>query len=378
MVSPFQYGSLVEKDNFIDRTEDRALLKQLLMSGIHVMLISPRRWGKSSLVKMVTDELADENENVRICRIDAFSINDETEFYRTFASRVMSCAASRFERGLKEMKKFLTGVVPQLVIKDDLTDFLTFDLRFEPQERDKLEILALPEKIAKDKNLRIIVCIDEFQQLARIPQYSDMEGKMRSVWQHQHNVSYCLYGSKRHMMTDIFNDSSKPFYRFGQVIWLKKIEQEYWVKFIVEAFAKTGKGISLKMAEHICHVTQCHSWYVQQLCFFVWNATNNEVTDEIFATALQRLIDTNSPMFQNDMELLTPSQKAMLRAINDGVKQLASVKSNQIYHLGNANTIARNKRILQDKDIIEHDGDHFIFVDPIFKLWLTQETELNI
>lgn len=68
----------------------------------------------------------------------------------------------------------------------------------------------------------------------------------------------------------------------------------------------------------------------------------------------------------------------MLRAINDGVKQLASVKSNQIYHLGNANTIARNKRILQDKDIIEHDGDHFIFVDPIFKLWLTQETELNI
>ena len=157
MVSPFQYGSLVEKDNFIDRTEDRALLKQLLMSGIHVMLISPRRWGKSSLVKVVTDELADENENVRICRIDAFSINDETEFYRTFASRVMSCAASRFERGLKEMKKFLTGVVPQLVIKDDLTDFLTFDLRFEPQERDKLEILALPEKIAKDKNLCIIV-----------------------------------------------------------------------------------------------------------------------------------------------------------------------------------------------------------------------------
>ena len=222
--SPFQYGSLAEKENFIDRVEDRALLKQLLMNGIHVMLISPRRWGKSSLVKVATDELVAENKNVRVCHIDAFSISSETEFYRTFASKVMSCAASKFEKGLKEMKNFLNAAVPQLVLKDDITEYLTFDIRFKPQEQEKLEILQLPEKIAASKGLRIIVCIDEFQQLARIPQYADMEGKMRSVWQRQHHVSYCFYGSKRHMMTDIFNDSSKPFYRFGQVIWLKKIE----------------------------------------------------------------------------------------------------------------------------------------------------------
>ena len=148
MISPFQYGSLAEKENFIDRVEDRALLKQLLMSGINVMLISPRRWGKSSLVKVATQELLAENSNVRVCYIDAFAVSDEAEFYRTFASKVMSCAASRFEKGLEEMKKFLTGIVPQLVIKDNMTDFLSFDLRFQPQERDKLEILSLPEKIA--------------------------------------------------------------------------------------------------------------------------------------------------------------------------------------------------------------------------------------
>ena len=371
--SPFQYGSLAEKENFIDRVEDRALLKQLLMSGIHVMLISPRRWGKSSLVKASTEELLAEHSHVRVCHIDAFAISDEVEFYRTFASRVMSCAASRFEKGLEEMKKFLTGVIPQLVIKDDVTDFLTFDLRFQPQERDKLEILALPEKIAQAKGLRIIVCIDEFQQLARIPQYDDMEGKMRSVWQQQHHVSYCFYGGKRHMMTDIFSDSAKPFYRFGQVIWLQKIAQEHWVRFIVESFTKTGKHISPKLAERICQVARCHSWYVQQFCFFVWNATETEATEQILDSALQRLIDTNSPMFQNDMELLTASQKSMLRAVNDGVKHLSSANDNQIYRLGNPNTIARNKRILQDKDIIELEGDHFTFVDPIFQLWLTRE-----
>lgn len=373
MKAPFQFGSLAEKENFIDRVEDRALLKQLLMSGIHVMLISPRRWGKSSLVKAVAEELIAEHKDVRVCFIDAFSISTETEFYRTFASRVMSCAASRFKKGIEEMRKFLTGAVPQLVIRDKVTEFVTFDVRFQPQEKDKLEILELPEKIAAAKGLRIIVCIDEFQQLANIPQYSDMEGKMRSVWQQQHHVSYCLYGSKRHMMTDIFNDSAKPFYRFGQVIWLKKIEERYWVDFIVDAFARTGKSITIELAKRICDVTKCHSWYVQQLSFFIWNATDNEVTDETFDRALQRMIDTNAPMFQNDIEVLTASQKAMLQAVNDGIYQFSAESSKRLYTLGNANTIVRNKRILQDKDIIEQQGKEFVFVDPIFQLWFNQQ-----
>ena len=373
MKSPFQFGSLAEKENFIDRIEDRALLKQLLMSGIHVMLISPRRWGKSSLVKIVGDELMSEDDNVRVCYIDAFSISTETEFYRVFASRVMSCAASRFERGIEDMKKFITGAVPQLVIRDKVTGFVTFDLRFQPQEKDKFEILELPEKIAAAKGLRIIVCIDEFQQLANIPQYPDMEGKMRSVWQQHHNVSYCFYGSKRHMMTDIFNDSSKPFYRFGQVIWLKKIEERYWVEFIVNAFERTGKSITTEQAKRICKVTRCHSWYVQQLSFFIWNSTSAAVTDEIFNRALQRLIDTNAPMFQNDVEQLTASQKAMLQAVSHGNYKLAAEATKRMYAMGNANTIARNKRILQDKDYIEQQGQKFSFVDPIFQLWFNQE-----
>lgn len=373
MKSPFQFGSLAEKENFIDRVEDRALLKQLLMSGIHVMLISPRRWGKSSLVKAVGEELMSENDNVRVCYIDAFSISTETEFYRVFASRVMSCAASRFEKGIEDMKKFITGAVPQLVIRDKVTEFVTFDLRFQPQEQDKFEILELPEKIAVAKGLRIIVCIDEFQQLANISQYPDMEGKMRSVWQQHHNVSYCFYGSKRHMMTDIFNDSSKPFYRFGQVIWLKKIEERYWVEFIVNAFARTRKSITTEQAKRICEVTKCHSWYVQQLSFFIWNSTDTAVTEEIFNRALQRLIDTNAPMFQNDVEQLTASQKAMLQAVSHGNYQFAAEATKRMYTMGNANTIARNKRILQDKDYIEQQGQKFSFVDPIFQLWFNQE-----
>lgn len=219
-LSPFQFGTLATNENFIDRQEDRALLKQLLSSHINVMLISPRRWGKSSLVKRAMSELAGEDNNVRICYIDAFSIGSESEFYRTFASQVIACASSKMERWIEDAKKFLTGVIPQVVINDQVTDFMAFDLKFVPQERDKMAILQLPELLAKEKGIRIIVCIDEFQQLANLPEYKDMEGKMRSVWQQQQLTSYCLYGSKRNMMLNIFNNSNSPFYRFGQVIFM--------------------------------------------------------------------------------------------------------------------------------------------------------------
>ncbi|MBF4212733.1 ATP-binding protein, partial [Pseudomonas donghuensis] len=84
------------------------------------------------------------------------------------------------------------------------------------------------------------------------------------VWQQQQLTSYCLYGSKRNMMLNIFNNSNSPFYRFGQVIFMQKIAKEHWIPFILSSFEKTGKSISAEMAERICDAVACHSWYLQQ------------------------------------------------------------------------------------------------------------------
>lgn len=372
-LSPFQFGTLATNENFIDRQEDRALLKQLLSSHINVMLISPRRWGKSSLVKRAMSELADEDINVRICYIDAFSIGSESEFYRTFASQVIACASSKMERWIEDAKKFLTGVIPQVVVSDQITDFMAFDLKYVPQERDKMAILQLPELLAKEKGIRIIVCIDEFQQLANLPEYKDMEGKMRSVWQQQQLTSYCLYGSKRNMMLNIFNNSNSPFYRFGQVIFMQKIAKEHWIPFILSSFAKTGKSISEEMAERICDAVVCHSWYLQQLCYFIWSFTVSEVTEDIYQLGLKQVLNINTPMFQNDTENLSSTQIEMLKAIANGEQHFSSQAVKQIYNLGNPNTIVKNRKTLQNKDIIEKQNDAFGFVDPIYRLWFKEE-----
>ena len=373
MIAPFQYGTLATKENFVDRVEDRAQLKSFLSSHINVMLISPRRWGKSSLVKVAMEELQNEDKDIRVCFIDAFSIGSEAEFYRTFASQVIACASTKLERRIQDAKKFLTGVVPQMVIKDDVTNFMAFDVKFVPQEQDKMDILRLPETLAAAKNIRIIVCIDEFQQLANLPGYKNMEGKMRSAWQQQQHVTYCLYGSKRHMMMDIFNNANSPFYRFGQMLFLDKIPKSEWMPFIRESFEKTGKHISETFASQVCDTVECHSWYLQQLCYFIWNATTDEVTEQTFQYGLRQLVNTNSPMFLSDTESLAPSQIEMLRAIKDGVQQLSSIEAKNSYALGNPNTISKNKRVLKDKDIIEETKGKLVFVDPIYRQWFSRD-----
>ena len=373
MNSPFQYGTVVSKECFVNRVEERKQLKELLSSGINVMLISPRRWGKSSLVKVAMDELMHEDSKVRVCFIDAFSIKSEQEFYRTFAKEVISCAASTLEKKIEDIKHFLQGISPSVTLKSDLSNSLSLDLKFELEDRDVMEVLELPEKIAKAKNVRLVICIDEFQQLAQLSGYKDLEGKMRSAWQKQHQVSYCFYGSKRHMMLDIFNKSSNPFYRFGQLLFLQKIKKEEWIPFIVNAFQKTGKSINEEQAERLCDIVKCHSWYLQQLCYFVWSGTTNEVTDEAIDRRVQQLIDTNMPMFMNDAEKLTAAQAAMLRAVADGEYRFNSAPVMKKYELGSAQTITRNKRVLAEKDFVEKQGNKFVFSDPIFELWFNKE-----
>lgn len=371
---PFMYGLIAEKENFIDRIEDRRQLKTFLGGGINVMLISPRRWGKSSLVKAAMEELKNEDQQVRVCYLDASKIVSEDEFYNKFAMAVIESASSSFEKKWADFKQYVQALIPGVRLKASAFDSIQMEmeLNFAPLRDSAEKVLQLPEQMSADKGLHIIVCIDEFQQLASLPNWKRMEATMRSVWQHQHNANYCLYGSKRHMMMDIFNNSNNPFYRFGQVLFMKKIEKQYWMPYIMEGFAKTGKHISEELAARICETVECHSWYVQQLSLFVWMNTETEVTEEIFNRQLQVVIDTNADMFAANIESLAASQVAMLRAISSGETRFNAKDVVERYGLGAPRTITLNKKTLIKRDIIEAANDGYRFVDPVYALWFKQ------
>lgn len=370
MRRPFIYGELAQDENFIDRHEDRKRLKTFLGNGINVMLISPRRWGKSSLVKATMKEMLQENKKVKVCFVDAFKITSEADFYNAYATAVFNGVSSSLEKGIEVFRKYVQALSPSITIKSDPLNALEVDLGYKPLSRSAEDILDLPEKIAEQRGLQVIVCIDEFQNLAHLPEWKRIEGMLRSVWQQHQHTTYCLYGSKRHMMLDIFNNSSNPFYRFGQVMYLDKISKEHWIPYIMDTFSKSGKSISRQAAERICDVVDCHSWYVQQLSFFVWADTENDVTVEMVDNALLSVIDTNRPVFESDADKLSSSQMAMLHAVANGEFRLNSSEVVNRYHLGGSQTITRNKKVLVEKDIIEKRGNGFDFVDPLFRQWI--------
>ena len=104
---PFIYGRLAEKESFIDRVEDRRELKNFLRHGINVILVSPRRWGKSSLVRTSMEELMQEEPKTKVCFMDASKIHTEEEFYNKFASIVIQGVSSTLEQKLSDLVKFI-------------------------------------------------------------------------------------------------------------------------------------------------------------------------------------------------------------------------------------------------------------------------------
>jgi AAA+ ATPase superfamily predicted ATPase len=369
MKPPFQYGKLAEGFSFVNRMKEKQALKNNLSAGINTMLISPRRLGKSSLVKAAMTELEKEKLNIKVCFIDAYTIKSEEEFYQTFARELIKTVGNKWETWISTAKKFLMAFSPKISIgSDPMIDF-SISLEWKIIKENELELLNLPEKIAQTKKIRLVVCIDEFQNLAKLKNYEALEQKMRSVWQHHQNVTYCLYGSKRHMMVDIFNSSSKPFYRFGQIMFLTKIAKNEWVNFIVKSFEITGKSISETLALELVQMVDSHSWYVQQLAYFVWNLTENEANAEILQQAIELIIDANLPLYQNECDALTASQLNLLIAVANKEQRLTAVETQNKYNIGTPQNVSKNKKMLQNRDIIEKTKDGFDFLDPVFKKW---------
>jgi uncharacterized protein len=367
--SPFIYGSTVGTHSFADREEEIKKLTRNLTGGVNTMVISPRRWGKSSLVERVADKIRSENKGIKIVMIDLFTVNSEEEFLEKFAGEVLKSSSSKWEEWVKNSKKLFKNLVPKIQISPDPSSSFSISFDWNEIKKHSDEILDLPDKIAAGKKIKIIICLDEFQVIASFNRYEELEKKLRAVWQRQKHVTYCIYGSQRHMMTDIFNNPSKPFYRFGDIIMLQKINRECWISFICESFSATGKKITSDEAGMIADLMQCHSWYVQQLAHYTWNLTGMSAAKTDIIRALNEVINANMPLYQKEVEILSATQLNLLKAVVSGERQLTSWKVMDTYRLGTPRNVSKNRDILLARDIISESGGGYIFLDPAFELW---------
>ena len=365
----FVFGKPVENEAFTDREKESARLRANFKGGINTFIISPRRWGKTSLVKKVIRD--SDRRNPIYVFVDVFKAKTSAEFCEMLGNAVLKQTSSMLDEWIDSAKRFLGRVSVGVNLNPDGVNPVNFQFGVSNEPEALEEVLQLPQRIAEKKRVRLVLCIDEFQQIAEFEDSLVFQKQLRTVWQHQKDVSYCLFGSKKHMMEGLFNDESKPFFQFGDVIYLKKIPVSYWMDFISSRFTRTGKKISCSQIERICHAVNEHPSYVQQLCWYVYLFSSETVTDQNIADGLEELIDQNTALFESRTENLTPVQMRFLKAIADGVTEgFSSAAVISRYKLGSSAASVSTRKALLEKGLVYMEDAKLYLADPVMGLWI--------
>lgn len=372
MGKAFVYGMSVGGDNFTDRIEETKRIKLDFENGINVILISPRRMGKTSLIKKVISEM--DSPEIKVVYMDIYDCRSEYDFYNRFAETMMKSTGNQLEQVMENIKRFLVRVSPKLSFSPEPNSEFSVSLGITPKDYSPEEILDLPERIAKEQRIRIVVCIDEFQQIGEFADSLIVQKRLRGVWQHHQHVSYCFFGSKKHLMENIFQSRRMPFYQFGEMLHLKCIPTEYWVPFICSRFEKYGKKISEEYAARICHTVKNYSSYVQQLAWNVMAETEIEVNEESFTEGFNALLEQNSSLFIQQTEGLTTYQLNFIRLLCNGIHSGFNTQSVvELYSLGSKSNVDRIKKCLIDRELITIEKEGVFLADCVFELWFKRE-----
>lgn len=366
----FVFGVSVSDYNFIGRKEEIRRLKMNFEEGINTILISPRRWGKTSLVRKVC-EVVDRKKVIPVF-VDIFKCKTEYEFYNALAEAVLKQTASKAELWMDNARDFIARLSPKVSFSPEPNSEFALSLGISPKTHAPEEILSLAEEIAKKKQKRIMVCIDEFQQIGEMADSVNIQKRLRSVWQHQRLTSYCLFGSKKHTMMNVFQKRNMPLYQFGDFKFLDKIPTETWVEYIVQHFKDRQRTISTEQAAKICQLVDNYSSYVQQLSWLVFSLIDEGqvVTDEHLKHGVKDLLNSQEQLFMQQIEPLTAYQMNFLRCILSGHHDdFGETAVREEFQLGSVSNITRLKTALVDKDIVEMSGKRYYITDPVFALW---------
>lgn len=378
MIKAFDFGKIADGFYFTNRDKEAAWLKRQIESGINAMLISPRRWGKSSLVQQVADKLKKEDPGFVFCFVDLFNIRSEQEFYEALSRQVLKSTNNNLNEIGKTVTHFFKHLIPKISFSPDPSTDIAVSFRHDEIKKHYSEVLNLPEKIAQKKKIKIIVCIDEFQNVSFFDEPLAVQKRLRAHWQKHYNVTYVLYGSKRHLMMDFFTKPSMPFYKFGEILFLEKIEEKHWTPFIIERFKATGKQISGELAKKIAVEMKNHPYFVQQLAQAIWNATSKKCHSETIEEAIEDLLNQYTILYQREVDQLTNLQIKFLEGLCKGEKAFTSAVFLNKYAIGAAGNIKRIKEALETKEIIDIAGREISLTDPLFQLWLTRRYFHNV
>ena len=382
--NPFVYGEVVPPSAFVDRVAELDRLTRDLAAGQKVFLISPRRYGKSSLVRRALAAMS--RKGALTVEVTVSSFSSYVAFLEGYA-RALAAAETKWDRARTWLRDAISSTRIDLSAdaRVDPTGHGTASMRvaFPNARTDRdisrlaQEVFALPARLAETRRRKVLVALDEFQAIGGFNGGS-VEHAMRAAVQHQREVGYVFAGSEPTLMERMLTPR-RPFYKAGPVMRLDKIPGDEFAAFIDARFAASGMRPEPGLGMAIVDLAGNLPYDVQRLAHETWDevrgSARRRVTLDDLHQALKRLLTEQQMLFEAVWQRLTLAQRGALRAVvlQDG-RELLSADVRTRHRLGGPSTVQAALGALMRDDVVTREGDRYVVVDSLLREWVARQT----
>ena len=365
--NPFLLTGYLSPDYFCDRERETQKLISALHNGRNVTLISPRRMGKTGLIRHVFHQM-EADQQARCYYVDLYKTDSLTSLVEQLANVVLGSLDTTEEKIIKKVTTFFKSLRP-LFSFDSLSGVPTFMVDVKPEwaEHSLAEIFSYMEQSGE----QCVVAMDEFQSITN---YGDrnVEALLRSHIQQLTSVHFIFSGSQRHVLENMFTSANRPFYQSTQILNLYEIEEQSYYEFATEKMAVHGQQLPADVFGYLYQKLAGHTWYVQLMLNRLYESGEPLISKDIVDNVLMGIVDENEATFQTFMRLVTPAQAKLLRAIakEENVRQAFSQSFINRYHLGATSTVKSALKVLVEKELVLDAQGAYQVYDRFFALWL--------
>ena len=370
--NPFVFGEIIDDANFVNRTDELNQLIRDLGDGQKVFLLSPRRFGKSSLVALALLKL--KKRHIHTVNLTVSSYSSYAQFLEKFAEKVLR-AAGPWERVKDWATRFARQVKPDVNINmstGEISLSLGKGAGFDPSPIAP-DIFALPGELTKNAGFRMAICLDEFQQISQFNGGS-VENAIRNQVQEQREVGYVFAGSQPSLMEEMLS-AKRPFHKAGPQMFLDKIPAKDWKDSITRHFRKRGRTVDDPGLETLLASADLIPYDVQRIAHELWDYAELKDKRQLDVSDVNSVIETlvtsQSTYYELLWEQLSARQRAALQAIAyRGTSEIYSQGVREEFRLGPASSVQKALQSLDSRDILDRYKGSYFFLDPLFPSWI--------
>ncbi len=375
MNNPFNYSNFVTGRCFCNRKTEQEDLMEFIRSSQNVLLYSHRRTGKSSLIKQVFLNIKQNSPEIGTLYIDLYGTTSEKEFI-TRIFQQLSVLETNTDKLLKLLKNSIEKFSFQISVEPG-TNLPSVTPLFRSAD-ENLVLKNLMELLKKfSKKRKIVIALDEFQEVAKYANADLFEKNLRSYIQQHSNICYIFSGSQQHLLTAMFQSQSRAFYQQAASYPLKQIKTKHYIPWMKKLFDKGNLSIKNMDLQGVVEQFENHPMYIQLFCFFLWQELQrNSWNDQTINLIERAMIDQKHLEYQTLWDNLSINQKKTLKLIliNEG-QNLFAAEALIAVNIKTASIVTRCLKTLSEKEILVKNGK-YIIQDLFLKKWLALNAQL--